>query len=124
MESDENPTNKLKDEISAAEDLLNSQIGSLEILTNLCASSEESDYEDADEDDSSNCDSFEVDGMTLDNVQIELGPELKQSLLESGIFQLVLNKANLPAENVCQSLREHRAGSIFKLVPCNINNLK
>ena len=94
--------------------MLTSQIRALEILTNLlCSNDNDSDYEDYPDEDSCSEGSGDVDGMTMENLQTELTPELKENLISVGVFTLVLDKANYPAENVCQALAQNRAGNNF-----------
>ena len=114
MDSEQNNKLKLKDAIETAEDMLTSQIRALEILTNLlCSNDNDSDYEDYPDEDSCSEGSGDVDGMTMENLQTELTPELKENLISVGVFTLVLDKANYPAENVCQALAQNRAGNNF-----------
>ena len=111
MESDTNMSDKMKDCLGATEEMLVSQTTALEILTNLCASDgDDSDYEDYPEEESCSEGSADMDGMMDDDATSAINPELKKYLIQCAIFQLVLEKANLPADNVCEALAQHRSG--------------
>ena len=123
MESDQSSTVKLKDAIDATEEILSSQIRALEILTNLLCSGDDSDDEELYEDESDSEESDETGGMALEALQTEILPELKAKILEAKLFQVVLEKANFPAENVCQALSQHRAGAFSFLLLSNTKKL-
>lgn len=98
---------KLDDAIETAEHLLLTQMKALEILTNLCCSGDDSDFEDYDNESSSE---FSLNGEGLEEISVNLHPELKKALIDGGFFQLIIEKAKLPATNIVEALSQHRLG--------------
>ena len=103
---------KLQDSIAAAENLLSVLIKSLEILTNLCCPSDDCDSEDFyQSDDGCSGDAESMDAEGLEDTQFDLNPELKEAFLKAKLFQAVLERAKIPAENVVEALMQHPSGS-------------
>lgn len=108
---------KLQDAIAAAENLLSVQIKSLEILTNLCCPSDDSDSDDFyQSDDGCSQDAESLDAEGLEDTQFDLNPELKEAFLKGALFQLVLERAKTPAENISEALMQHPSGKINVVV--------
>lgn len=100
---------KLKELLENTEQLLSSQIKSLEILTNICCAVDDVDSEEFY--DVESCSEASGDGEGLQEGQFELHPELRQAFLEAKVFGLLIEKAKLPAENVVEALRQHPFGT-------------
>lgn len=107
MDTDEKLQQKLDDLVDSVEKVLSSQTVALEILTNLCSCGDEFDemYEDL----SCSESSLIEDGIEDSETQIE--PELKKELVDAKLFQMVIDKAKLPPENVITLLKQQRSGS-------------
>lgn len=105
---EESVDSKLLDVVESADQLVSTQIKSLEILTNLCCSGDDADSDEFYQDES--CSEGSLDGEGLEEGLIELNPELKKALLDARIFKLVIAKAQLPATNVIEALIQHRSG--------------
>lgn len=99
---------KLDDAVEAAEHLVLTHMKALEILTNLCCSGDDSDYEDYENDESSS--EFSLNGEGLEEMSVVIHPELKKALIEESFFQLVVEKAKLPATNIVEALAQHKSG--------------
>lgn len=99
---------KLKVSLENTEQILSSQIKSLEILTNICCACDDPDSEEYY--DTESCSEGTNDGEGLQEGQFELHPELRQAFLEAKIFNLLIEKAKLPAENIVEALRQHPLG--------------
>lgn len=99
---------KFDDAVEAAEHLVLTQMKALEVLTNLCSSGDDSDYEDYENDESSS--EFSLNGEGLEEMSIVIHPELKKALIEQVFFQLVVEKAKLPATNIVEALAQHKSG--------------
>ena len=92
-------------------EVVQAQQTALEILTNVCCSTEEKweDEDDIDEEDMEDIDDdtmAEGEESNCTSLLSTLPPFLADSLQNADMFKKVLGKANLPAENVCQILRE------------------
>ena len=111
MEENSDVASKLHDTVEAAEQLVLSQIKSLEILANICCCGDD-DSDEFYEDESCSEESL-VGDEGLQEALIDLNPELKKAFLGAQLFQLVIEKAKLPAENIVEALFQHRAGLCF-----------
>lgn len=98
---------KLHDAVEAAEQLISAQIKSLEILTNLC-SGDDTDSEEYS--DKASCSEESLDGEGFEESFVTLNPDLKKALIEARLFQLVIEKAQLPAANIVEALVQYRPG--------------
>lgn len=98
---------KLQEAADETSNMLSAQIKSLEILTNLCCSSDDSEYESFDED---SCSEASVCDVGLEEGSVSMNPELKAAILETGLVNLVIDKARLPADNIRDALTQHPLG--------------
>ncbi len=111
MEEDSDLASKLHGTVESAEQLVSSQIKSLEILANICCCGDD-DSDEFYEDESCSEESL-VGDEGLQETLIDLNPELKKAFLDARLFQLVIEKAKLPAENIVEALFQHRAGWLY-----------
>ena len=106
---------KLVDAFTVTDRLLSTQIKALEILTNLCCSADSDSLDDDQFYDS--CSETSIEGGGLEESAIELNPELKAAFLQAGLFQSVVERARMPAENIIESLSQYQTGTYFFLNP-------
>lgn len=101
-------SSRLNNAVEAAEELISAQIKSLEILTNICCSGDDADSNEFYEDESVGDESLGNEG--LEEGIADLNPELKKAFVDAQFFQLVIEKAKLPATNIVEALNQHRSG--------------
>ncbi|XP_057379053.1 HEAT repeat-containing protein 3-like [Daphnia carinata] len=101
-------SSRLYDAVEAAEELISAQIKSLEILTNICCSGDDADSDEFYEDESVGDESLGNEG--LEEAIPDINPELKKAFVDAQLFQLVIEKAKLPATNIVEALNQHRSG--------------
>lgn len=101
-------TSKLHNSVETAEELISAQIKSLEILTNICCSGDDGDSDEFYEDESISDESLGNEGFQ--ESLIDLNPELKKAFIDARLFQLVIEKAKLPATNIIEALNQHPTG--------------
>lgn len=99
---------KLTDSLEAADRHLSTQIKALEILTNLCCPADSDSLGDDEFYDS--CSEGSVDGVGIEESTLELNPQLKEAFLRAGLFETVVSRARLPAENIIEALFQHSSG--------------
>lgn len=102
-------SSRLNNAVEAAEELISAQIKSLEILTNICCSGDDADSNEFYEDESVGDESLGNEG--LEEGIADLNPELKKAFVDAQFFQLVIEKAKLPATNIVEALNQHRSGT-------------
>jgi len=106
---DQKPQQKLDDLMDIADKLLSSQTVALEILTNLCCSSEE--FNEMYDDESGSEGSIQDDGTQDSETQIE--PELKKELIDAKLFEKVIDKAKMPSEDAISLLKKQPSGKLM-----------
>ena len=99
---------KFNDSIESAEEMISTQIKSLEILTNICCSGDDGDSDEFYEYESISDESLGNEGFQ--EGLVDLNPELKKAFIDARLFQLVIEKAKLPATNIIEALNQHSAG--------------
>lgn len=96
--------------ISKASRLLQAQQIALEVLANMCSGEDEEDGMEVDDSESEEMSDSSIgeDGGSQEAIPVSVSSDLMELIVSHRLVTKVWSKTILPAENVCELLREHK----------------